>query len=421
MWWVFSAPVFASTCRFTPIAVADLALPRPSSELWETIAFLFCFPSLLYIHLSRSHPTLSLSLQLVRLSFPSNPPPPPLPTAPWCSSSADTHEQPSRTRSRIMRPSGACVGAKAFVNACVCVLRPAESSDAIGTKLDQFVKSREVQGLEEQPGATFKVNRGVWVKTKGISRMKPAPHTQQTSSRRRRGYSINAINACIYVEFDRERSRPQCWRNVCVCGGVCVCVQTTARPTLERQRLIIKEVARINYQLLARMNQIKKTMSRRGHRASIYWTNDECVSFFPPASFLSSPGLLPLQINSWMRREEERETEGERWEWHILDSLTSKAMSLSRRNTQTQMRRLRRWYHPPCLCQKQRFFVCVFAFYSYHVRRQCLENKSVGTENCLCWNCISLFVYSGLFGRWQYIKERQSGGERWVELLIKAG
>lgn len=94
---------------------------------------------------------------------------------------------------------------------CVCVLCPAESSDATGTKLDQFVKSREVQGLEEQPGVTFKVNRGVWVKSKGISRMKLAPHTQQTSSRRRRReYSINAMNACLYVEFDRERSRPQC-------------------------------------------------------------------------------------------------------------------------------------------------------------------------------------------------------------------
>lgn len=145
--------LFASTQRFTSLVVSDLApshLTR-SSELWKQLHFLFCFSSSLSSSLSLS---ICPSLTLLSLSSTCHTLSPSLlHFFPWCTSSADTHEQPSRTHLCIAQPSSVCrcecICVSVFVWVCVCVsvcVCPAVSIETT-TKLAQFVKSREVWAL----------------------------------------------------------------------------------------------------------------------------------------------------------------------------------------------------------------------------------------------------------------------------------
>lgn len=104
--------------------------------LWAlvTIAFLLCFPPPCYKHPSSSRLTLFSTCPILF----------PFPAPPRYSSSADTHEQPSRTRLCIAQPSSTCRCVGVLDCVCTCVFGSALSGDTTGSKLEQFVKSREV-------------------------------------------------------------------------------------------------------------------------------------------------------------------------------------------------------------------------------------------------------------------------------------
>lgn len=71
-------------------------------------------------------------------------------------------------------------------------------------------------GLQERPGVVFKVNRGVWVKMIGISRIETNAthrgfmfgHTQQTAGGGGDTSSLPSMRV-MYVQFNREWSGPQ--------------------------------------------------------------------------------------------------------------------------------------------------------------------------------------------------------------------
>lgn len=109
---------------------------------------------------------------------------------------------------------------------------------------------------------------------------------------------------------------------ISVCERVCVCVKTTACPTSTMRRLIIKGAVHINYQLLALNELNKETMSRCGHGVNVFWMNDECLALRFLFALLLWPVATAINLGC-------RDREGERWEWHNLDSLASKATSLS--------------------------------------------------------------------------------------------
>jgi len=146
-------------------------------------------------------------------------------------------------------------------------------------------------------------------------------------------YSV-CVCVCVCVDFEKEQSRPQCWLSmlhmcVCVYVGVCVC------PTSGRRQLIMKKG--INYCELARMNWIKTTKSRRGHRVNVYWANDECLPL--PFSLLSSAGPMPRWLIPGPQREREREREKKQWEWHNVDNLPRKTRPHTHTHTQIWIHR----------------------------------------------------------------------------------
>lgn len=113
-------------------------LSRPLLRALETIAFLFPF----FVSLCLS---LSICPSLILRSLVTLPPSLLLPL-PWCTSSADTHEQPSRTHWCIAQPSSMCRCHCVYVHIYACVCCPAVSSETTA-KLHQFVKSRGVWAL----------------------------------------------------------------------------------------------------------------------------------------------------------------------------------------------------------------------------------------------------------------------------------
>lgn len=111
-----------------------------SSELWKQLYFSSLLLSSLSLHPSvplSSHSlfNLSHSLSPFRFFF-----------FPLCTSSADTHEQPSRTHLCIAQPSSVCRCDCVYVLVCTCVFCPVVSGETTA-KLAQFVKSREVWAL----------------------------------------------------------------------------------------------------------------------------------------------------------------------------------------------------------------------------------------------------------------------------------
>lgn len=129
---------------------------------------------------------------------------------PWCTSSADTHGQPSGTHLCTSQPHSVC--------RCARVFSPAVSGDTI-TKVDQFVKSREVWA----PRSTvLRLLRTADLKDKVVvdEQEKSIPHQPHLFTRTHEWGTENPVSgwskpqedgALHHVDFDKERSRLQCW------------------------------------------------------------------------------------------------------------------------------------------------------------------------------------------------------------------
>lgn len=155
LWCAFCGFVFASTLHFASIAVSDLA---PPPEIWKQLHF--SFVSLCH-SLSISPALIPLSLQLISLfrssAFFFYPPDVPAQL---------THMSSQAEHTCVPRSLAVCVGVSVNIwvctCVCVCVFCPAVRSDTT-TKLDQFVKSREVWASRTNLLLLLKVNRGVWI------------------------------------------------------------------------------------------------------------------------------------------------------------------------------------------------------------------------------------------------------------------